>query len=386
MTQLLIRLFVKNYNNTSESKVREAYGQFASLVGISTNILLFVIKLVTGLLFNSIAILADAINNLSDSISSLVTFIGFKLSGKPADSEHPYGHARMEYVAGLLVSFFIVFLGFQLFKSAFEKVLHPEDASFNALTLFILTISVLIKVWQCLFYRKIGRTIDSLTLLAVSTDSRNDILATSVILLGTIITLLTGYNLDGYMGMAVAVFILYSGANLVKETINPLLGMAPNEELEAMAADKIMSYESIIGFHDLRVHNYGVSKCYASVHCEVPADQDIMVSHDIIDQIERDFMKEWGIDLVIHLDPVLTNDERTNAIKQTVEQIIASISPEIDIHDFRAVFGIHVNKLIFDIVIPYQFNLSEDEVVQSIEEAIDQMDETYQAVILVDRK
>ncbi len=386
MTKLLIRLFVKNYENTSESKVRESYGQFASLVGIGTNVLLFIIKLATGLLFNSIAIVADAINNLSDSISSLVTLIGFKMSGKPADSEHPYGHARMEYVAGLLVSFFIVFLGFQLFKSAMEEVLHPKEAIFNALTVFILVISVLIKIWQCLFYRKIGHTINSLTILAVSTDSRNDILATSVILLGTLITLLTGYNLDGFMGMAVAVFILYSGANLVKETINPLLGMAPNEELEAMAADKILSYESIIGFHDLRVHNYGVSKCYASVHCEVPAEQDIMVSHDIIDQIERDFMKEWGIDLVIHLDPVLTNDKKTDALKQQVEQIIYDIAPEIDMHDFRVVFGIRVNKLIFDIVLPYSFGISEDEVIQMIEEAVDQMDKTYQAVILVDRK
>lgn len=386
MTHFLIRLFVKNSHNTTESKVREAYGQFASIIGILTNVLLVIIKLTAGFLFSSIAIIADGINNLSDTISSLVTLIGFKMSGKPADSEHPYGHARMEYVSGLLVSFFIVFLGLQLFKSSVEEVLNPQVASFSRLTLIILFISVLIKVWQSLFYRKIGLLIDSMTLKAVSVDSRNDVLATTSILIGTGITLLTGYNLDGYMGMMVAAFILYSGFNLVKETVSPLLGMAPTEELELLAAKKIMSYDSIIGFHDLRVHNYGVSKVYASVHCEVPAEQDIMVSHDIIDQIERDFMKDWGIDLVIHLDPVVSGDEETNLIKADVLTAIADISPEIGMHDFRVVKGIHVTKLIFDLEIPYGFKWSEEEVVLMLEEVIGLMDVRYQAVILVDRK
>lgn len=386
MTTLLIKLFVKDYKNISNTNVRANYGSFASMVGIATNMVLFLIKIVTGLLFNSIAIIADAINNLSDSISSLVTLIGFYISKKPADSEHPYGHARMEYVAGMMVSFFIIFLGFQLIKTSFEKILQPEIAKINGVTIFILIVSILIKLWQCLFYRKIGETINSITLFAVSADSKNDILATGAILLGSFITLISGYNLDGYMGIVVALFILVSGFNLIKDTTDPLLGLAPTVELEEMIHTKILSYDSIIGLHDLHIHNYGANKCYASVHCEVPADADIMISHDIIDRIERDFLEHEGIHLVVHIDPVIINDQKTNELKVKVANIINELSPEIGMHDFRVVWGTNTAKLIFDIEIPFNAKWTEEEIVALIEAELLKIDNSYQSIIIVDRK
>ena len=272
MTNLLIRLFVKDYKNISSSKVRERYGKFASIAGIATNILLFIFKMTVGMLFNSISITADAINNLSDSGSSLITLTGFKLSGKPADEKHPYGHARMEYISGLIVSFLVLFLGFELFKSSVEKIINPQEANFNAISIMVLMVSILIKLWQSMFYRKIGRMIDSTTLMATSVDSRNDIFSTSAVLAAAIITRSTGYNLDGYMGAAVALFILFSGVKLIQETISPLLGMAPTKELVDKIYKKILSYDGIIGLHDLTVHSYGPGKCFASVHCcSVPA-------------------------------------------------------------------------------------------------------------------
>ncbi|HYH01847.1 MAG TPA: cation diffusion facilitator family transporter, partial [Bacillota bacterium] len=295
MTNLLIKWFVRDYQNTSNFQVRERYGKFAGVVGIASNLVLFSIKISAGLIFNSIAIIADAVNNLSDSAASLVTLLGFKLSGKPADAEHPYGHARMEYISGLTVSFLILFLGLQLIQTSVTKIIHPEAAQFSVASILVLVASILIKLWQCLFYRKVSRIIDSTTLAATSVDSRNDILATTAVLVAVIGTRLTGFNLDGYMGAVVALFIMVSGAKLVMETIDPLLGLAPTKELVNSIYQKILSYDQIIGLHDLAVHNYGAGKCFASVHCEVAAEQDIMVSHDIIDNIERDFLKEQGI-------------------------------------------------------------------------------------------
>jgi len=384
LTNLLIRLFVKDYKNISSSKVRERYGKFASIAGIATNILLFIFKMTVGMLFNSISITADAINNLSDSGSSLITLTGFKLSGKPADEKHPYGHARMEYISGLIVSFLVLFLGFELFKSSVEKIINPQEANFNAISIMVLIVSILIKLWQSMFYRKIGRMIDSTTLMATSVDSRNDIFSTSAVLAAAIITRSTGYNLDGYMGAAVALFILFSGVKLIQETISPLLGMAPTKELVDKIYKKILSYDGIIGLHDLTVHSYGPGKCFASVHCEVSADQDIMASHDIIDNIERDFLKDEGIHMVIHLDPVVTDDERINALKAIVEDILQKISPKISMHDFRVVFGLTHSNLIFDVVVPYDFELSDDELAELISDKIHEFNRTYHSIITVD--
>jgi len=384
VTDLLIKLFVKDYKNTSNAKVRERYGKFAGVTGIVTNILLFMFKITVGTIFNSISITADAINNLSDSGSSLITLAGFKISGKPADEKHPYGHARMEYISGMIVSFLILVLGFELIKSSVEKIINPQETRFNIISILVLAVSILIKLWQSMFYRRIGNIIESGTLLATSVDSRNDILSTSAVLVAAIIALLTGYNLDGYMGFIVAMFIFFSGIRLIRETISPLLGMAPNKELVDRIYKKILSYEGIIGLHDLTIHNYGPGKCFASVHCEVQAEQDIMVSHDIIDNIERDFLKEEGIHMVIHLDPVVTDNARINELKAIVENIIRDISPKISMHDFRVVFGISHSSLIFDIVVPFEFEMSDDELIQLISDKIHEVNGNYHSVIMVD--
>ncbi len=384
MTNLLIKLFVKDNQNISDFRVRERYGKFAGMVGIASNLLLFLIKITVGMLFHSIAIIADAINNLSDSGSSLITLIGFKISGKPADAKHPYGHARMEYISGLIVSFIILVLGLQLIKSSVDKIIHPQAAQFSMISIGVLVVAILIKLWQCKFYREIGRIIDSTTLIATSTDSRNDILATAAVLVAAIVTRLTGFNLDGYMGVTVAVFILVTGVRLVMDTTSPLLGTAPTKELVDSIYKKILSYDNVIGLHDLVVHSYGVNQCFASVHCEVPAGQDIMVSHDIIDNIERDFLKDQGIHLVIHLDPIVTDDAKTNELKAVVKNLIERISPEISMHDFRVVWGLSHSNLIFDVVVPFDFRWSDDELIKLIEDGIYMIDTTYRLVITID--
>ena len=384
MTDILIRLFIKDRNNTENAKVRESYGKFAGIVGIATNFILFIIKIIAGTLFHSISITADAVNNLSDSGSSVVTLIGFKISGKPADAKHPYGHARMEYISGLIVSFAIVILGFQLVQTSVDKILHPQEAQFSWLTIDVLVVSIFIKLWQCLFYRKIGKTIDSSALIATSFDSRNDILATTSVLIAAVVTALTDYNLDGYMGVVVALFIMFSGGKLVMETVSPLLGTAPSEELVRRIYTKIQSYDGIVGLHDLSVHNYGVGKCFASVHCEVSAEQDIMVSHDIIDNIERDFLKEMDIHMVIHLDPVITDDDKTNELEAAVEKVIGRISDQIGMHDFRVVWGVTHSNLIFDIVVPFEFKMNDAELISLITDKVQDIDSSYRAVITVD--
>ncbi|WIV13750.1 cation diffusion facilitator family transporter [Proteiniborus sp. MB09-C3] len=384
MTNLLIKLFVKDHQNTSNFRVRERYGKLASIMGIASNLLLFIIKIIAGILFNSISIIADAINNLSDSGSSLITLIGFKISGKPADANHPYGHERMEYISGLIVSFIILILGLQLVRSSISKIINPQATKFSMISVFILIISIIIKLWQSMFYRKIGKAINSTTLIATSIDSRNDILSTSAVLIATVITYLTRFNLDGYMGAVVALFIIVSGTSLVKETISPLLGTAPTKELVDSIYEKILSYEGIIGLHDLTVHSYGAGQCFATVHCEVSAENDIMVSHDIIDNIERDFLKEKGINLVIHLDPVVINDPKTNKLKAEVENTLKNLSPEISMHDFRVVWGVSHSNLIFDVVVPFDFQWSDDELIKLISDRIYDFDANYHSVITVD--
>ncbi len=384
MTGFLIRMFIKDRDNIENARVRENYGKLAGIVGIATNLILFLIKIIAGTLSGSISITADAVNNLSDSGSSVVTLIGFKISGKPADADHPYGHARMEYISGLIVSFIILVLGFELAKTSAEKIIHPQPPQFSWLVVVILLVSVLMKLWQCLFYRKIGRRIDSSALAATSLDSRNDILATSSVLAAIVITSLTGFNLDGYMGVVVALFIMISGIKLIMDTASPLLGNAPSKELVRKIYQKIQSYEGIVGLHDLSIHNYGAGKCFASVHCEVSAGKDIMVSHDIIDNIERDFLKDMDIHMVIHLDPVVINNEQTNELKAAVKNLIRQISPQIGMHDFRVVWGISHSNLIFDIVVPFEFKWSDDELIALITEKIQQIDPSYRAVIIVD--
>ncbi len=385
MTKFLIRLFVKNHQDTENPHVREVYGRFAGFVGIVSNIILFAIKFLVGFLFQSISVMSDAVNNLSDAGSSIITLIGFKLSGKPADEKHPYGHARIEYITGLVISFAIILLGVQLVSSSFEKIMHPEETTFSLLTVVVLVISILMKLWQGVFNKRIGRIIRSTTLEATAADSLNDVISTSVVLLSVIIGRLTGWQLDGYMGVAVAIFIIISGVKLIGETINPLLGMAPDREFVEQIADKIMSYEGVLGLHDLTVHNYGPQRCFASVHVEVPANQDILISHDIIDNIEREFSCEMGIHLVIHLDPVVTDDEETNRLHEMAVNAIAELLPSVSIHDFRAVVGNTHTNLIFDVCVSYGVKLTDAEITRMISKKIREIDEKYFCVIVVDR-
>lgn len=385
MTNFILRLFVRDYKNTQDYAVRDKCGRVAGLVGIVTNFLLFILKITVGTLFHSVSITADAVNNLTDSGSSIVTMVGFRLAGKPADEEHPFGHARIEYLSGVIVSFIVVFLGLQLGMTSIEKILAPEANSLTPVALVILVISILVKLWQCLFYKKVGRMIQSETVAATAKDSRNDVIATSAVLIGAAITMWTGVNLDGYMGAVVALFIVISGVQLILSTANPLLGEAPDKALVEEIRGKILSYPGIIGVHDLTVHNYGVGRCFATVHCEVDANRDILESHDHIDNIERDFLKELQIHLVIHLDPVITGDERTDALKAEVVQTVAALYPEVSIHDFRVVWGITHSNIVFDMAVPFSVKDSDSALESKIEKAVCALDATYRSVVTIDR-
>ncbi len=384
MTKLLIRLFIPDYINTESPEVRRKYGRFSGVVGICTNLLLFVIKIIAGTLSQSIAITADAVNNLSDSASSLITLIGFKMASKPADQEHPYGHARFEYLSGLIVSIMIFIVGFQFAQNSVNKIFTPEKSVFSLLTAGILVVSILLKLWQCSFYRKLGNMTHSETLLAASADSRSDVIATSVVLVGALFTRLTGYNLDGYMGVAVAVLIMVTGYQLVRKTSNPLLGEAPSKQFVDDIYHTIKQNDGIIGVHDLNVHDYGPGRCFASIHCEVPAERDILESHDIIDNIEHEFLAKKGIHLVIHMDPIITGDPRTNELKKEVAAMISEISPEITMHDFRVVWGTTHSNLVFDICVPFGFSMNDHELVSAVTDGIHAIDPHYYAVVTVD--
>lgn len=384
MTSLLLRLFVKNHDDTENPVVRGAYGKLAGAVGIVCNLLLFAGKLLAGILSGSVAVTADAVNNLSDASSSLVTLLGFKLAERPADEEHPYGHARIEYISGLVVAALILLIGAELAKSSFSKILHPETVEFSLLTLGVLVGSILVKLWMALFCRKLGRRIDSTTLLATSADSRNDVISTAAVLVGCLVGYFFDVKLDGYIGMAVALFIIWSGCSIAKDTINPLLGERASEELVRNISDLILSHEKILGIHDLMVHDYGPGNCFASVHAEMDSAEDPLICHDIIDDIERDALRELQVHLVIHYDPIVTNDEELNAARALVEQEIKSIDESLSLHDFRMVRGPGHTNLIFDLVIPYSMEDRKAELKARIDERLQRQDRKYYTVITFD--
>lgn len=384
MTELLIRLFVRDYRNMDRPEVRERYGKFSGIVGIVSNLLLFVMKAVTGFVTGSISIVADAVNNLSDSASSVITLVGFKLSGKPADQEHPYGHARIEYISGLIVSFLILLLGVQLLQESAGKIFAPEEAAFSPVAVVVLVVSCLIKTWQCLFYRKVGRRISSPTIEATAADSRSDVFSTLAVLLGLVISRLTGFNLDGYMGVAVALLILWTGVKVVKETSDPLLGTAPAREVVDDIYRTILSYDGILGLHDLNVHMYGEGRTFASVHCELDAHEDILASHDLVDNIERDFLKQKNIHLVIHMDPIVVDDAPTNALREQVREVLRGISPEITMHDFRVVWGKTHSNVLFDVCVPFGFRYTDAALLDEIANGIYMLGKNYVPVVTVD--
>lgn len=386
MTDLILRIFVRNHKNTEDPAVRDKCGRVAGAVGIVTNFLLFLMKIIVGTVFHSVSVTADAVNNLTDSGSSVVTLIGFKMASKPADEKHPFGHARIEYLSGVIVSFIVIFLGLQLGMSSIEKILTPEENALTPVALVVLVISILAKLWQCLFYRKVGRMIKSESVEATSKDSRNDVIATSVVLLGAVITMLTGVNLDGYMGAAVALFIVFSGVQLTISTADPLLGQAPEGELVQTITEKMLSYPGIIGMHDLAVHNYGVGRCFASAHCEVDAKNDILVSHDLIDNIERDFSRDLGIHMVIHLDPVIVGDARTDALHCKVQSLVTALYPTVTIHDFRVIWGVTHSNIVFDAAVPFTVKDSDAVIAQKLEAEIQKLDPDYRTVVTIDRR
>ena len=382
MTDLILRIFVRDHKNTEDPAVRDKCGRVAGAVGIVTNFLLFLMKIIVGTVFHSVSVTADAVNNLTDSGSSVVTLIGFKMASKPADEKHPFGHARIEYLSGVIV----IFLGLQLGMSSIEKILTPEENALTPVALVVLVISILAKLWQCLFYRKVGRMIKSESVEATSKDSRNDVIATSVVLLGAVITMLTGVNLDGYMGAAVALFIVFSGVQLTISTADPLLGQAPEGELVQTITEKMLSYPGIIGMHDLAVHNYGVGRCFASAHCEVDAKNDILVSHDLIDNIERDFSRDLGIHMVIHLDPVIVGDARTDALHCKVQSLVTALYPTVTIHDFRVIWGVTHSNIVFDAAVPFAVKDSDAVITQKLEAEIQKFDPDYRTVVTIDRR
>lgn len=386
MTDLILRIFVRDHKNTEDPAVRDKCGRVAGAVGIVTNFLLFLMKIIVGTVFHSVSVTADAVNNLTDSGSSVVTLIGFKMASKPADEKHPFGHARIEYLSGVIVSFIVIFLGLQLGMSSIEKILTPEENALTPVALVVLVISILAKLWQCLFYRKVGRMIKSESVEATSKDSRNDVIATSVVLLGAVITMLTGVNLDGYMGAAVALFIVFSGVQLTISTADPLLGQAPEGELVQTITEKMLSYPGIIGMHDLAVHNYGVGRCFASAHCEVDAKNDILVSHDLIDNIERDFSRDLCIHMVIHLDPVIVGDARTDALHCKVQSLVTALYPTVTIHDFHVIWGVTHSNIVFDAAVPFAVKDSDAVITQKLEAEIQKLDPDYRTVVTIDRR
>lgn len=385
MASLLVKAFVRDCEQVGDTRVRARYGTLSGAVGIAANVLLFAAKLAVGTLAGSVSIVADAVNNLSDAGSSIISLLGFKISEKPADRDHPFGHGRTEYVAGLIIAFLILLLGFELGRTSLDKVLHPAPVETSAVTLAVLAGSIACKVWLWSFNRRIGRAISSTTILATAQDSLNDVVATSAVLAAAVVSLLTPLNLDGYMGLAVAAFILFSGYGVAKDTLGPLLGQAPDSALVSEISRKVLSHPQVLGIHDLMVHNYGPGRTFASLHAEVDSSADILQSHDLIDNIEKDLAQEMGIQMVIHMDPIVTNNDTVNALRQTVLECVQRVRPDLSIHDFRAVLGETHSNLIFDVMVPVDCPVKNHDLCTQIGAQLREVDPRYNAVITVDR-
>jgi cation diffusion facilitator family transporter len=385
VTQFLVKLFIKDYENTANVKVRTAYGVMASIVGIICNVILFLIKISIGIMINSISVMADAFNNLSDAGSSIISFIGVKLAEKPADKEHPFGHGRFEYISALVVAFLIVQVGFTLFQNSFDKVLHPEEVGFYWILVLILSISVLIKLWLSVFNRQLGNRINSNVMKATSADSLSDVLVTFATIFSIIFANLTGITIDGWVGLVVSIFVLLAGFNIAKDTLMPLLGEAVDREVYKNITRKVESYEGIIGTHDLIAHNYGPSHIMATIHAEVPNDSNMEEIHETIDMIERDVLRELGIFLVIHMDPVEINNKIVQEKKNLVVKVVSTLEPKATIHDFRVVNGENLTNLIFDLVVPHSYGEKEEqELLIKVTELLRTIDDRYQCVITIE--
>ena len=380
MTKLLVRLFIRTPDGTDE-KTRFAYGKLAGGTGIACNVLLFFIKLAAGLLASSVAIIADAINNLSDAGSSIVTLLGFKLSAAPADREHPFGHGRMEYLSALAVAALIMVAGFELALSSAEKIFAPSLPQVNFLTLGILVLSMAVKLWMALFYRRIGKKIDSETLVAACADSRNDVICTGVVLVSAAVSMAFGLAVDGYVGVLVALFVLFSGFSIMRETVSPLLGQAPDPALVKEISDTVLSFDGIVGMHDLMVHNYGPGRVIVSLHAEVPCDVPITKSHDVVDCAERELKEKFHVSACIHMDPVDVADPRTKELKRVAQKILKEVDERLSLHDFRVVPGDTHTNLIFDMVVPFELEEQRSALILEVQRRIHAVDGHLFAVI-----
>ena len=378
MTDFLVNKFIKDSTNIESTEVRTRYGMLASVVGIFCNVLLFSVKLTIGLILSSLAVTADAFNNLSDAASSIISFIGVKMAGKPADAEHPFGHGRIEYIAALIVSFLVIEVGFTFFKSSISKILHPEEISFDLVPFVILILSILVKLWMAFFNNKLGKRIDSKVMLATAADSLGDVITTSATVLSIIICHFTSINVDAIAGLIVSA--------IAKDTLEPLIGERVPAELYQKITDIVESYDGIVGTHDLIVHNYGPNRSMATIHAEVPNDINIDVSHEIIDKIERDVKKDLNILLVIHMDPVEMRDEEVLSLREKTSRIVHALDPELNFHDFRVLKENEQRNLIFDLVIPDSYSEKDaNRVMHQLVSLLHEMDENVECIITLDR-
>lgn len=385
MTDFLVKHFIKEYEHTEKVSVRTAYGVLASIVGIFCNILLFIVKFIVGLTVHSVSVMADAFNNLSDAGSSLISFVGVKIASKPADEEHPFGHGRMEYISALVVSFLVLEVGFTFLKDSIQKIKSPEILNFQMVSILILILSIGVKLWLGLFNRKLGRKIDSKVMIAMFTDSMGDVLTTSATILSLLFFHFTKINIDGFIGIGVALVVMWAGVGIAKDTLEPLLGEAVDPEDYKRIKNFVESYDGIIGSHDLIVHNYGPNRSMASIHAEVPNNADITESHEIIDRIERDAIENLGIFLVVHMDPIEIEDEHVLNIQNATVSLIQEIDPACSIHDFRVVDGKHQINLIFDLVVPRDYaKEKQNEVERLLCEKLKEQDTRYEFVITVE--
>ena len=386
MTDFLVNKFIKDSTNIESTEVRTRYGMLASVVGIFCNVLLFSVKLTIGLILSSLAVTADAFNNLSDAASSIISFIGVKMAGKPADAEHPFGHGRIEYIAALIVSFLVIEVGFTFFKSSISKILHPEEISFDLVPFVILILSILVKLWMAFFNNKLGKRIDSKVMLATAADSLGAVITTSATVLSIIICHFTSINVDAIAGLIVSAIVIWSGISIAKDTLEPLIGERVPAELYQKITDIVESYDGIVGTHDLIVHNYGPNRSMATIHAEVPNDINIDVSHEIIDKIERDVKKDLNILLVIHMDPVEMRDEEVLSLREKTSRIVHALDPELNFHDFRVLKENEQRNLIFDLVIPDSYSEKDaNRVMHQLVSLLHEMDENVECIITLDR-
>lgn len=387
MISLLSRIFIKDRNNYENADVRGKYGLLCAVWGIVLNLLLFSVKMLAGVLSNSVSVLADAFNNLSDAGSSLVTLFGFKAAAKKADSDHPFGHGRYEYIAGLVVSVLIVVMGVEFIKTSAQKIISGEnDTHFTLLTGGILVCSILVKLYICFFNKKIGKRISSPALIATGTDALSDCIATFAIIVSAIISNVTSFAADGWCGLVVSFMIIIAGINAARETINPLLGQPPSKEFVENVEGILMAHDEIVGIHDLVVHDYAPGHIMISVHAEISDKSDLVEAHELIDNVEREIAQKLSCEAVIHMDPISTDDERVNEIKKKVAEAVLAIHEDVTIHDFRMVDGNSLTNLIFDIVVPFDVKMEQSEIKKEVDRLVKTIDKKYNAVVDVDRK